>query len=46
MKRYRAFKYFTEPHHTNKNLAERRGGVVKAWNTHLLTITDDPLDYW
>lgn len=46
MKIYRAFKSFTEPYHPNQNLAERRGGVVKAWTTRLLTITDDPLDYW
>jgi hypothetical protein len=37
---------FTEAHHPNKNLAERRGGALKAATTHLLTITRCPPQYW
>ena len=37
---------FTEPHHPNENLAERRGGALKAATVHLLTVTGAPLDYW
>lgn len=37
---------FTEPHHPNQNLAERRGGMLKAATTHLLRITGAPLTYW
>lgn len=37
---------FTGPHHPNQNLAERRGGMLKAATTHLLRITGAPLQYW
>lgn len=37
---------FTEAHHPNENLAERRGGALKAATVHLLTITGCPLPYW
>ena len=37
---------FTEAHHPNKNLAERRGGTLKAATVHLLTITGCPLSFW
>ena len=37
---------YIEPHHQNQNKAERRGGTVKAWTTHLLLMTKAPLDYW
>ena len=46
MRRYIVKKSYTEPYHPNQNLAERRGGVIKSWTTHLLTITGAPLDYW
>ena len=36
----------TEPHHPNQNLAERRGGTLKSWVVHILTITGAPVDYW
>ena len=37
---------FTEAHHPNKNLAERRGGALKAATVHILRITGCPLPYW
>lgn len=37
---------FTEAHHPNQNLAERRGGMLKTATTHLLRITGAPLDFW
>ena len=37
---------YTEPHHPNENLAERRGGALKAVTVHLLTVTGAPIDYW
>ena len=37
---------FTEAHHPNENLAERRGGALKAATVHLLRITGCPLQYW
>ena len=37
---------FTEAHHPNENLAERRGGALKAATVHLMTITGCPLTYW
>jgi hypothetical protein len=37
---------FTEAHHPNKNLAERRGGTINAATVHLLRITGYPLKYW
>ena len=37
---------FTEAHHPNENLAERRGGALKAATVHLLTTTGAPLEYW
>ena len=37
---------FTEAHHPNENLAERRGGALKAATVHLLQITGAPLTYW
>jgi transposase InsO family protein len=36
----------TEPHHPQQNLAERRGGDIKAMVVYLLTITQCPLEYW
>ena len=46
MRLYVVHKSYTEPYHSNQNLAERRGGVIKSWTTHLLTITGAPLDCW
>ncbi len=37
---------YTEAHHPNQNLAERRGGALKAATIHLLKITGAPLPYW
>lgn len=37
---------FTEPHHPNENLAERRGGMLKSAVVHLLQVTGAPVDYW
>ncbi len=37
---------FTEAHHPNENLAERRGGALKAATVHLMQITGCPLEYW
>ena len=37
---------YTEPHHPNQNLAERRGGTIKSIVVYLLQITGAPLDYW
>ncbi len=37
---------YTEAHHPNENLAERRGGALKAATTHLLTITSCFVQYW
>ena len=37
---------YTEPHHPNQNLAERRGGVLKHAVVFLLRVTNAPLDYW
>ena len=37
---------YTESYHPNQHLAERRGEVITAWTTHLLTISGAPLDYW
>ena len=37
---------YNEPHHPNQNLAERRGGTLKLWVVHILTIAKAPLDYW
>ncbi|KAI2513041.1 hypothetical protein MHU86_1332 [Fragilaria crotonensis] len=37
---------YTEAHHPNQNLAERRDGALKAATVHLLTITGAPLSYW
>lgn len=37
---------FTEPHHPNQNLAERRGGIIKAATVHILFVTKAPLKYW
>jgi hypothetical protein len=37
---------YTEAHHPNQNLAERRGGMLKTATTHLLRITCAPLDFW
>ena len=38
--------FFTEAHHPNQNLAERRGGSLKAATVHLMRITGCPLSYW
>ena len=37
---------FTEPHHPNQNVCERRGGVLKAIVTHILHVTQADLRYW
>ena len=37
---------FTEAHHPNENLAERRGGAIKAATVHLLRVTGCPLENW
>ena len=37
---------FTEAHHPNENLAERRGGAIKAATVHLLRVTGCPLGFW
>ena len=37
---------YTEAHHPNENLAERRGGAIKAATVHLLTVTGCPVAYW
>lgn len=37
---------FTEPHHPNQNLCERRGGANKAMLTHLLAVTKFEIDFW
>jgi len=37
---------YTEPMHPNQNLAERRGGSLKAALVHLLHSTGAPLAYW
>jgi hypothetical protein len=37
---------FTEAHHLNENLAERRGGSLKAATVHLMSVTGCPLNYW
>lgn len=37
---------FTEAHHPNENLAERRGGAIKAATVHLLRVTGCPLEFW
>jgi hypothetical protein len=37
---------YTEPHHPNQNLAERRGGALKATVTHLLHVTQAPITLW
>ena len=37
---------YTEPHHPNQNLAERRDGTIKSIVVYLLQITGAPLDYW
>jgi hypothetical protein len=37
---------FTEPHHPNENLSERRGGMLKHAVVNLLQVSDCPLIYW
>jgi hypothetical protein len=37
---------FTEAHHPNENLAERRGGAIKAAVVHLLRVTGCPIEFW
>ena len=37
---------YTEAHHPNQNLAERRGGALKAATVHLLSVTGAHLDFW
>jgi hypothetical protein len=37
---------YTEAHHPNQNVAERRGGALKAATIHLLKITGAPLPNW
>ena len=36
---------YTEAHHPNQNLAERRGGMLKTATTHLQRITGAPLNF-
>ena len=37
---------FSEPHHPNQNLAEPRGGQLKAAVVRLLQVTKAPLEFW
>lgn len=37
---------FTEPHHQNENVAEPRGGNLKAATVHVLTCTKAPKELW
>lgn len=37
---------YSETEHQNENIAERRGGVLKAAVVHVLTITQAPLNTW
>jgi hypothetical protein len=37
---------YTEAHHPNENLAERRGGAIKAATVHLMTLTSTPAEFW
>ena len=37
---------YTDAYHPYENLAERRGGALKAATIHLLTITGCPLQFW
>ena len=46
LQRYAIQQAFTEAHHPNENLAERRGGALKAATVHLMTRTKTPLEYW
>ena len=36
----------TEANHSNQNPCERRGGMLKAATTHLLTVTKAPIVFW
>jgi Reverse transcriptase (RNA-dependent DNA polymerase) len=46
LRQYMIDRHYTEPHHPNQDLAERRGGMLKAATTHLLLVTGAPLTYW
>ena len=46
LQKYAIKQAFTEAHHPNENLAERRGGAIKAATVHLMTRTGTPLEYW
>lgn len=37
---------YTEAYHPNENLAERRGGAIKAATVHLLRVSGCPLEFW
>jgi Reverse transcriptase (RNA-dependent DNA polymerase) len=37
---------YTEAYHPNQNLAERRGGALKAAVVHLMTVTKAPNEFW
>ena len=44
METYVVVNTYTELDHPNENLSERRGGYIKCWTTHILTITIASLD--
>ena len=46
LRRYLVPATFTEPHHPNQNLAEPRGGALKAATVKLLHMTKAPLEFW
>jgi hypothetical protein len=37
---------YTEAYHPNQNLAECRGGAIKAAVVHLMTVTKTPNEFW
>lgn len=37
---------FTEPHHPNENLSERRGGALKAAVVHIMSLVNMPHEFW
>lgn len=46
LRKYMIDRHYTEPHHPNQDLAERRGGMIKSATVHLLLVTGAPLNYW
>lgn len=46
LRKYMIDRHYTEPHHPNQDLAERRGGMLKSAVTHLLLVSGAPLSYW